>query len=272
MIQPGVLASFVETFAPHGFRAEALLPSYGMAEATLAISFAKLGAGVVTDEIDLRRLELEGRAVPATDDTVQRRRFVLCGAPLPGHDLQVRDGSGAALPDRQVGRILVRGPSVMLGYDGQPEKTAEVLSADGWLDTGDLGYLLGDEVVITGRAKDLIIVKGRNIWPQDLEWTAEAETEALRSGDVAVFSLDEEEAETVVVLVQCRSRDSEVRQNLRDEVARIIRARHGLEVRVVLVPPHALPQTSSGKLSRSSAKTQFLRGDFEPARESAATA
>ena len=123
--------------------------------------------------------------------------------------------------------------------------------------------------MITGRAKDLILVNGRNIWPQDLEWTAEAEAEALRSGDVAVFSVDADEAETVVVLVQCRTRDVEVREALKDEVAKLIRARHGLEVQVVLVPPHALPQTSSGKLSRSAAKTLFLGGAFEPARETA---
>jgi fatty-acyl-CoA synthase len=157
----------------------------------------------------------------------------------------------------------------MKAYFDQPEETARVLSADGWLDTGDLGYFAGDQLVITGRAKDLIIVNGRNIWPQDLEWTAEAEAGSLRSGDVAVFSHDEGDQETIVALVQCRTRDESVREALREEVAKIMRQRHGVEVSVVLVPPHALPQTSSGKLSRSSAKAMYLRGAFAPALEGA---
>ncbi len=266
MIQPGVLASFVESFAPVGFRAEALLPSYGMAEATLAISFAELGKGVTTDEIDLRRLESEGRALPATADTAQRRQFVLCGAPLPGHELHVRDAAGVVLPDRQVGRIMVRGPSVMLGYDGQPEKTAEVLSADGWLDTGDLGYRLGREVVITGRAKDLILINGRNVWPQDLEWSIEAEIPGLRTGDVVAFSVEEDGGERVIVLVEMRGRtDLAACERMRADVAGLLRSQHGLESRVVLVRPGSLPQTSSGKLSRAWSRQKYLSDAYEPA-------
>src|SRR6185503_13172211 len=134
--------------------------------------------------------------------TARRSRdFALCGPALPGHELEVRDERGEPLGEGQVGRIFARGPSLMRAYFGQAEETERVLSADGWLDTGDLGYLSGGEIVITGRAKDLIIVNGRNVWPQDLEWTAEAEAAALRSGDVAVFSVAGEGEETVVALV-----------------------------------------------------------------------
>ncbi|MDB5369363.1 MAG: acyl-CoA synthetase [Roseomonas sp.] len=266
MIRPGVLASFAQTFAASGFRAEALVPSYGMAEATLAISFAELDTGVRTDEIDLRRLELEGHALPATAETVHRREFVRCGAPLPGHELDIRDAAGTSLPDRQVGRILVRGPSIMLGYDGQPEKTAEVLSADGWLDTGDLGYRLESEVVITGRAKDLILINGRNVWPQDLEWSVEQSVTGVRTGDVAAFSIDEDGEEQVVVLIEARGvTEPDARERLKAEVAGLLRARHGLESCVVLVPAGSLPQTSSGKLSRAWARRKYLGGAYDPA-------
>jgi fatty-acyl-CoA synthase len=151
----------------------------------------------------------------------------------------------------------------MVGYFRQPEETARVLAPDGWLDTGDLGFLDGGEIVLTGRRKDLMIVNGRNIWPQDLEWTCEAELAAVRSGDVAAFSVPGAEEEQVVVLVQTRSSDPAVRDELRAEVGRILRLRHSVEAEVRLVGAHALPQTSSGKLSRSKAKTAYLSGAFD---------
>jgi fatty-acyl-CoA synthase len=268
MIRPGVMAAFVERFAPSGFDGRAFVASYGMAEAVLALSMAPLQVGIETQTVDTDVLERDHRVQAPTLGS-RSRTFTFCGKPLPGYDIEVRDESGLALRPGQVGRVFARGPSMMKAYFDRPDDTARILSADGWLDTGDLGYFTEGQIVITGRAKDLIIVNGRNIWPQDLEWTAEAEAESLRSGDVAVFSLDEDEGETVVALVQCRTRDSGVRDALKDEVTKLIRARHGLEVQVVLVPPHALPQTSSGKLSRSSAKALFLRGAFEPAQQAA---
>ena len=120
---------------------------------------------------------------PIRDDPLRARRFVICGKVLPGHQLEVRDEAGSVLADRAVGRIFVKGPSVMPGYFGEPEASREVLSPDGWLDTGDLGYMLDGEIVVTGRAKDLIIVNGRNVWPQDIEWAIEAR-KVVKSGDV----------------------------------------------------------------------------------------
>jgi fatty-acyl-CoA synthase len=236
-----------------------------MAEATLAISFAPLGAGVRTDTVDLDRLEREDVAAPPTRWSRRVRSFVLCGPPLPGTELEIGDSAGDALPERRVGRILVRGPGLMRGYDGRPAETAAVMSPDGWLDTGDLGYRLGREVVVTGRAKDLIIVNGRNVWPQDLEWSVEQSVPALRSGDVAAFSVEEDETETVVLLVETRGAPNpRAREALAAEVAGTLRARHGLEGRVVLVPPGSLPHTSSGKLSRVLARARYLQGDLAP--------
>ena len=265
MIRPGVMARFAEAFGVRGFDKGALLPSYGMAEASLALSFAPPGAGVVTDRVDMDRLENEQVAEAPGPGAARVRDFVLCGPVLPGHGLEVRDPQGRALPERRVGKVHVRGPSLMREYFNMPDETAEVLSPDGWLDTGDLGYLTGGQIVITGRAKDLILVNGRNIWPQDLEWSSENGVDALRSGDVAAFSVDAEGGESVVVLVQCRPTDPAVREGLRTQVSGLLRAAHGLDVEVVLVPPHSLPQTSSGKLSRSRAKQMYLRGDFAPA-------
>jgi fatty-acyl-CoA synthase len=259
MIRPGVLAGFAEAYAEAGFRAGAFLPSYGMAEATLAISFARLGAGIETDTVSLDRLEREGVAEPAPANAAGRiRSFVLCGAPLPGHELEIRGEDARPLPERHVGRIHVRGPSLMQGYDGRPEETAEVLSADGWLDTGDLGYSIGGSVVITGRAKDLIIVNGRNIWPQDLEWSVEQSVPGLRTGDVAAFSVEGEAGETVVLMVEARASDPAGREQLKTEVASTLRMRHGIECQVVLTPPGTLPTTSSGKLSRARARRLYL--------------
>lgn len=262
MIRPNVLARFAERFAQCGFDAKAFLPSYGMAEATLALTFSPLGQGMRYDTIDNSILESEHHAVPAGEKAARPRSFVLCGHILPGHELEVRGENERPLHDRRVGRIFVRGPSLMTGYFNAPEETARAMSHDGWLDTGDLGYLVDGQIVITGRAKDLIIVNGRNIWPQDLEWTAEAEVTGLRSGDVAVFSIEGDADEEIIALVECGKRDHAERDAIVTEVANIYRARHGVEARIILVPRHSLPQTSSGKLSRSRARTMYLAGAF----------
>ncbi|CAO3433288.1 fatty acyl-AMP ligase [Azospirillum doebereinerae] len=261
MIRSSILAGFAKSFAPCGFDPRAFVPSYGMAETTLAVSFAPLRTGVEVDRVDLDALEGDGLAVAPQAAGGRARDFVLCGPPLPGHEVEVRDPSGAALGERRLGRLFVRGPSLMHGYFDQPEETARVLSADGWLDTGDLGYRVGGVLVITGRAKDLILVNGRNIWPQDLEWSVER-VGGLRSGDVAAFAIEQDETERIVVLVHCRTSDPDARRALRSDVAGTLRAEHGAEAQILLVPSHSLPQTSSGKLSRSRARQLFLAGSF----------
>ncbi|WP_395670535.1 fatty acyl-AMP ligase [Phenylobacterium sp.] len=266
MVRPGPLRAFAARFAEVGFRESAFVASYGMAEATLALTMAPLDTGIGALAVDIQRMEQDGLVRPAAAGR-QLREFVSCGPVLPGHQLEVRGPNGAPLPEGQVGRVFVRGPSIMQGYLGQPEATAAVLDADGWLDTGDLGFLDGGAFTPTGRSKDLILLNGRNIWPQDLEWTAEAEVDRLRSGDVAAFAVEGDE-DKVVVLVQTRSSDPDVRAGLLTEVTAVLRARHALDVQVELVGAHALPQTSSGKLSRSKARALYLSGAFravEPA-------
>jgi fatty-acyl-CoA synthase len=266
MIHAQVMARFAEMFATHGFDRKAFVASYGMAEATLAVSFAPLGRGLAVDRIDKRRLEAAHVALPADEATAADdvRGFAFCGPVLPGHQIEVRGQAGEVLDERVVGRIFVRGPSIAKGYFGEPEATARVF-VDGWLDTGDLGYLVQGEVVITGRSKDLMIVNGRNIWPQDVEWAVE-ELPGLRRGDVAVFSIEDQEREPeVVILVQCRSRDAGVRDQLLKDVKAAASRAAAVDGVVVLVPPHGLPMTSSGKLSRARARQNFLDGVYADA-------
>jgi fatty-acyl-CoA synthase len=263
MIRPAPLEAFARAFSSSGFSPSTFVPSYGMAETTLGLTLAPLGQGIRTDRIDVEALERRQSADPRHREGTRTRDFALCGKVLPGHRIEVRDQQGKPLAERRMGRIFASGPSLMTSYFGEPKETARVLSKDGWLDTGDLGYAFDGQIVITGRAKDLIIINGRNVWPQDLEWTAESEIAALRSGDVAVFSVNGADQERIIALVQCRTGAAETREDLRAQTAGLFRTRHGLEAEVVLIPPHSLPQTSSGKLSRSSAKSLFLSGAFE---------
>jgi fatty-acyl-CoA synthase len=271
MIRPDVLERFAETFGGAGFSPKSFIPSYGMAEVCLAITFCPHGTGVRTDAVDRAALADSQRALPAADpaDAHHARRFVLCGKVLPGHRLEVRGEDGKVLADREVGRIFVKGSSITPGYFAEPAATREVLSDDGWLDTGDLGYTLADEIVVTGRAKDLIIVNGRNIWPQDIEWAIEARR-VVKNGDAAAFSVDTAEGERVVVAVLARVAGEEARQALARDVAGAVREIVAVDCDVVLVPPAVgLPTTSSGKLARARTKANYLAGLYSPKTEAA---
>jgi fatty-acyl-CoA synthase len=267
MVRASVLNRFAETFADNGFKRSAFVPSYGLAESTLAVTCAPLNTGFEVDRVDKQELARTGRAVPAAADmpAENARSFVLCGKAMPEHELEIRDEDGKCLPDRQIGRVMVKGPSIMTGFFQAPEKTAAVLSEDGWLDTGDLGYMIDGSLVITGRSKDLIICNGRNIWPQDIEWAVE-KLPGIRNGDVAAFSVDSAKAgEEIVTVVQCRASEEEVRSRLVQDVNMIVRKSVGVDTRVVLAPTRSLPLTSSGKISRTFTKVKYLSGCFAAA-------
>ena len=265
MIRPDVMQAFVDAFHLAGFRASSFLPSYGLAEATLAVSIMPLGEGIVTDLIDERLLSGEGIAGPGEPgQPVRYRAIVDCGTALPGHEIEVRGEDGGTLPDRNIGKLFFRGPSVMAGYFRDEVSTAACLSKDGWLDTGDMGYLVDGHVFIVGRAKDMIIINGKNHWPQDIEWAIE-QMPGFKAGDIAAFSITQDNGEEApAVLVQCRTTDPDERQHLRDEIRGRVRAITGMTCVVELVPPRTLPRTSSGKLSRSKARTLYLSGQIQP--------
>lgn len=270
MIKAPVIRAFARAFADANFDAGAFTPSYGMAETTLALSFSPLGQGLRTARLDLDALERDMVAKPATPGA-KARDFALCGSALSGHAIEIRDENGVPLPDGRVGRIFASGPSLMREYFGDPAQTAACLS-DGWLDTGDLGYLTPTErdrqIVITGRAKDLMIVNGRNIWPQDLEWTIQNRVEHIREGGAAAFAVTPDDSgprieEQIIVVVECRFRDATRREALRVEVHGAVREAHGVEAQIALARNGELPSTSSGKLSRAKARRMYLDGLFD---------
>jgi fatty-acyl-CoA synthase len=261
MIRPEVMQAFVDSFDAAGFKAGAFCPSYGLAEATLAVSLMPPGEGIRLELVE--ETELSG----GTQDKDRPRRYravVNCGRPVTGMEIEIRGADGEPLPDRGIGKVFVRGASVMHGYFRDEESTRACLSADNWLDTGDMGYMSKGYVFIVGRAKDMIIINGRNHWPQDIEWAVE-QLPGFKSGDIAAFAITGPSGEeTPAVLVHCRVSGNEERGRLRDEIRERVRAITGITPVVELVPPRTLPRTSSGKLSRTKARNLYLSGEIQP--------
>ncbi len=261
MIRPDVMQAFLDAFAEAGFDAKAFLPSYGLAEATLAVTLMPPGEGIVVELVEETLLSGgEGQR-----DRPQRYRAIVnCGKPVRDMEVAIRDEDGGALPDRAIGKVWCRGPSVMAGYYRDEEATGACLSADGWLDTGDMGYMSDGYLYIVGRAKDMIIINGKNHWPQDIEWAVE-QLPGFKAGDIAAFAITTPGGEeTPAVLVQCRTSDTEERSRLRDEIRERVRAITGMNCVIELVPPRTLPRTSSGKLSRAKARSLYLTGEIQP--------
>lgn len=258
-IRPEPLNQFAAFLEPCGFKKEAFVSCYGMAECSLAVSFADLKHGIEVDCVDAERMASDKKAVPVVRRKGREKVIVNCGAPLPGYEIEIRDEEGQALPQRHCGTLYVKGASVMSGYFGNPECTRQVLSPGGWLNTGDLAYRVGDDIFITGREKDLIIINGRNIWPQDMEYLAELQPE-VRAGDASAFSVtDAGGEEKAVLVIECRESDSEARAQLMRRLSALLREELGIDCFIELVPRNTLPRTTSGKLSRSAARRDYLQ-------------
>lgn len=278
MIRPDIFEKFADTFKEYGFAPGALTPSYGLAEATLAFSFAPPKKGVTSDAVDRISLVVNNKANPAprsagsaaNEASWDIGNIASCGMPMPGYDLEIRNKNGQPVPDRHVGSVFIKGPSLMTGYYRDESATSKSIDDDGWLNTGDMGYTVGDEIFITGRQKDLIIINGRNIWPQDLEWHAETNVDAIRSRDTAAFSIEENGKEVPVILIQCRETRPEKRKELASQVHTVIYRNCGIDCRVELIPQRSLPFTTSGKLSRAKAKKAYLQGTYEVLSQNAA--
>ena len=260
MIRKEPLEKFASLLSPSGFKPDAITACYGMAECSLAVCFAPLGRGIKLDCVIRQFLADHNVALPGETNSVESQKrlsfFVNCGKPLPGYEIEIRDDSDRVLPERRCGKLFVRGPSVMQGYFGDNGSTREVLSEDGWLNTGDLAYRVGDTLLIAGRVKDMIIVNGRNIWPQDLEFIADRQTEIRNACAISVPG--KEGTELAVLLIECRIKNRIVRVNLMKRLHGLIHKEIGIDSIIELVPRNSIPRTTSGKLARSAVRKDYL--------------
>lgn len=260
-VDPATVRAFIEAGARHGLRPGSVFPAFGMAEVAIGGTFPEPMAGLRTDVVDAAVLEAEGRAVPVESGVEGGRELVRLGRVLDGMELRIVERSDGSLrAEREVGELQIRGTSVTPGYYNNPEATDELFD-DGWLGTGDLAYLVDGELVICGRIKDLIIVGGRNVYPQDIERVV-GEVEGVRAGNVIAFGVaGRHNKETVVVVAESRTDDGD---QLRAAVKHTVGEAIGLPVRdVVLVAPGTLPKTSSGKLQRALCKQRYLAEELQ---------
>lgn len=253
MVRPETIDAFCEAFVPHGFRPEAFRPCYGMAETTLAVTFDLEGEGART------------RPLPVGAGNGTGLNDVVCvGEPIADTEVRITAPDGNALADGDIGEIQVKGPSVFSGYWNDPEATAESLR-DGWLSTGDLGFVSDGELYITGRIKDVLIVRGSNVMPHEIEWLAEGVSGgggALRTG---AFSIARGAAgEEPVVVVEVGERDPDKLRDLGQEIkSRIGRALSLPVADLVFVRRGRIPKTTSGKVQRRMLREKYLNGELD---------
>jgi 1-acyl-sn-glycerol-3-phosphate acyltransferase len=265
-VKPSTLDRFCERFSKYGFRPEALLPVYGLAEATLAVTIPRVCApdwtGWKVDRVARARFERSREAVPAAPDDPSPLEFVSVGPPVPGYEVRIVDDAGRDLPERVEGALWFRGPAATQGYYRNPSATREIQKGDGWIDSGDRAYRAGGEFFITGRAKDIIIKAGRNIYPQEVEEAA-SEVEGVRRGNVVAFGIADEQSgtERLVVVAEARAANASQNDAVKAAIAGRVTEVIGIPPDVVeLVPPQSIPKTSSGKLRRSETRRLFLAG------------
>ena len=247
-----------------------MTPVYGLSEAALAVTFSEVGSPPETRRVERETLRVKRRAVPDSNGM----EMVCVGRPLPGFDVEIRDANQRSLPESNVGEIWTRGPSLMSGYLGRPVPTAEAM-ADGWLDTGDLGFMIEGKLFVTGRSKDVLIVRGQNHAPEEIEAIV-ASVPGVRAGGCAAvsFMLEGEPTERVLLFIERQSRRQGQRaQELARSAAQKVLALTGIEPdRIEILKPGALPRTSSGKVRRAAIVDRFLAGDLgglDPAGRSA---
>ena len=260
-VSPDTLERFAARFARCGFASEALMPVYGLAENSLGLTFPPAGRGPLVDRIDRTALARDGAAVPARPDDPRPLRIVSCGQVLPGHELRVVDAGGRELPEREQGRVQFRGPSSTRGYLNNPAAQARLFDGS-WLNTGDLGYMAGGELYLTGREKDIVIRGGFNIHPQELE-AAVAAIAGVRKGGVAVFAATDAHSgtERLVVLAETTLDEPASRRQLVQTITALSATLLGAPADdVVLAPPRSVLKTSSGKTRRAACRELYEQG------------
>ena len=261
------LTTFAERFAPYSLDPRAIAPVYGLAEATLGVAFTPVGRGPLVERVARDALERERRAEPADPDDETALRCISSGVPIPGFEVRTVDDGGRETPERVEGRLQFRGPSTTSGYYRDPAATAALFDGD-WLESGDLAYVAGGEVFITGRVKDVVIRAGRNLYPYDFEQAA-GDLEGIRRGCVALFSAHAPAGtaaagtERLVAVAETRESDLERRAELRAALEALSEERLGQPMdEVVLAPPHTVLKTSSGKIRRRAMADLYESGDL----------
>jgi len=263
-VDPRTVADFLDAGEPFGMPRGSAFPAFGMAEVAIAGTFPPPGRGIVVDTVDRRVLEQERYAAPVEAGAEHARGFALLGRPVPGLEIRIVDpDDGRVRAEREVGELEIRGTSVCSGYYGRPELD-EQLFHDGWLRTGDLGYLLDGELVLCGRIKDVIIVAGRNVFPEDIERACN-DVDGVRAGNVIAFGVETAKGkEGVVVVAEARPADGDDVAPVRAAVQARVRAVTGVPAKeVVLVAPGTIPKTSSGKLQRGLCRQRYVDGVLE---------
>ena len=271
-VSPGTIRRFSERFADYGFQWETMSPVYGLAECAVGLAFPPFARGPIIDQIDRESLTARGKAVPL-DKLVNKANeniieFVSSGQPLPGYEIRIVDPQGRELPERHEGNLQFCGPSATYGYFHNPEQTRELFDGK-WLNSGDLAYLSGGDVYITSRSKDIIIRAGRNIYPYEVEEMV-GNIGGIRKGCVAVFATTDQRSATeqVVILAETRETDNEVKEKLRQEIARIVSDLMGTAAdEILLLPPRTILKTSSGKIRRAASREQYEQGQLGQSRQ-----
>jgi fatty-acyl-CoA synthase len=270
-IRPETLEGFAEAFSKIGFRKEALLPSYGMAESALAVTFTELGEGLRTLSVNGSALWERGAVEVVSEDDASAVRLVSCGPEFPAHKVRVFEPSDPVsehpLSEDAVGEIRIAGPSVMRGYWEDAEQTRESF-AGSYLRTGDLGFLHDKRLYVCGRSKEIVIINGRNYYPQDMEWEA-SKVAGVRRGNVVAFGARdpsgvERDRERVVLAFEVQEPERLAQSSsLVSEVRRTVQEGMGLTLdEVIALPPGALPKTSSGKLQRGKTRDLYETGEL----------
>ena len=271
-VLPETIRRFADRFAPYGLRPGAVLPVYGLAECSVGLAAPPPGRTPRIDNVERGTFQASGHAVPAPADDLRALGFVSCGRALPGHELEVVDAAGARAPERREGRVRFRGPSATAGYYRNPRATRAIAGGDGWLDTGDLGYVADGELFLTGRSKDLIIKGGSNLYPHEAE-AAAATVPGVRAGCVAAFGAADAErgTERFVIVAETRLTAAAELAALRRAVTRTVTGALGVAPdRIVLAPPGSVAKTSSGKIRRAATREAWQAGRLRSRRGGAA--
>jgi len=261
-VYPRTFEQFADKFEAYGLNRKALFPVYGLAESTVGLILPPLNRGMHIDLIDRKQFEEEKFACPSAQDNALS--FVSCGKPMDGHEVRIVNDDDHVLPERHVGSLQFRGPSSMIGYYNNPRATKAVYH-DGWIDSGDLAYQAESEIYITGRRKDVIIKAGRNLYPAEIEELVGV-LDGVRQGCVTAFSVNDNArgTEQLVVVAETREKDMQQRNDILERINdALVNAMDISPDRVVLVTPHSIPKTSSGKLQRAQSKALYLQGKLE---------